>query len=378
MSANIKNKNVWVFIETEYGKEKKVGFELLKPGREIADAVKQELVAIVLGKDVKNVAAKAIAYGADKVILVDDPVFERYSTDAVTDTLMDLIHKYNPDTILIGATINGRDFGPRVACRLKTGLTADCTSISYNEETGNVKWTRPAFGGNLMADIECPNTRPQMGTVRPGVYKLPLFDEDKKGEIIEEECKVSQSGIRTKIIETIRKMFTEAFTAKGYISYTDLFFEENEVWAIAGNDTNYSSVFLDRILKEAVKKGYRAECCYRPLSPKKLQHLYLPEKKLIIVTAETPIHVKYDKVFDINGIMDVDGIRTHISEIERNLHLYGMLINNALDKLSETKKLHDILEVIYSNSMDFDAAEEVMEKYLGSHSLQDKMAGIIS
>lgn len=76
--------------------------------------------------------------------------------------------------------------------------------------------------------------------------------------------------------------------------------------------------------------------------------------------------------------MDVDGIRTHISEIERNLHLYGMLINNALDKLSETKKLHDILEVIYSNSMDFDAAEEVMEKYLGSHSLQDKMAGIIS
>jgi electron transfer flavoprotein alpha subunit len=206
MSANIKNKNVWVFIETEYGKEKKVGFELLKPGREIADAVKQELVAIVLGKDVKNVAAKAIAYGADKVILVDDPIFERYSTDAVTDTLMDLIHKYNPDTILIGATINGRDFGPRVACRLKTGLTADCTSISYNEETGNVKWTRPAFGGNLMADIECPNTRPQMGTVRPGVYKLPLFDEDKKGEIIEEECKVNQSGIRTKIIETIREV----------------------------------------------------------------------------------------------------------------------------------------------------------------------------
>ena len=90
-----------------------------------------------------------------------------------------------------------------------------------------------------------------------------------------------------------------------------------------------------------------------PLSPKKLQHLYLPEKKLIIVTAETPIHVKYDKVFDINGIMDVDGIRTHISEIERNLHLYGMLINNALDKLSETKKLHDILEVIYSNSVSY-------------------------
>ncbi|MDI9495919.1 MAG: hypothetical protein QM227_06595 [Bacillota bacterium] len=209
------------------------------------------------------------------------------------------------------------------------------------------------------------------------IYDL-YVDSDKFNQMCEKALSMLFTYSKGTKEGSVRKMFTEAFTAKGYISYTDLFFEENEVWAIAGNDTNYSSVFLDRILKEAVKKGYRAECCYRPLSPKKLQHLYLPEKKLIIVTAETPIHVKYDKVFDINGIMDVDGIRTHISEIERNLHLYGMLINNALDKLSETKKLHDILEVIYSNSMDFDAAEEVMEKYLGSHSLQDKMAGIIS
>ena len=206
MSTNKEHKNVWVFVETEYGKEKKVGIELLTPGREIADAVNQELIAVVFGKDVKHVAENAIAHGADKVILVDNPLFERYSTDAVTDTLMDLIDKYKPETILIGATINGRDFGPRVACRLNTGLTADCTSISYNEETNNVKWTRPAFGGNLMADIECPKTRPQMGTVRPGVYKKPLIKEDNKGEIIEENYNIHESNLRTKIVETIKEI----------------------------------------------------------------------------------------------------------------------------------------------------------------------------
>jgi electron transfer flavoprotein alpha subunit len=206
MSANLEHKNVWVFIETEYGKEKKVGFELLTPGRKIADTLNQELVAVMFGKDIKNIAKEAISYGADKVILVEDPIFERYSTDAVTNTFMNLVDKYKPNTIFIGATINGRDFGPRVACRLGTGLTADCTEISYDSETNNVKWTRPAFGGNLMADIECPNIRPQMGTVRPGVYKKPLKQENNKGEIIEEKFDIPEDAIRTKIVETIKEI----------------------------------------------------------------------------------------------------------------------------------------------------------------------------
>ena len=206
MSANLEHKNVWVFIETEYGKEKKVGFELLTPGRKIADTLNQELVAVMFGKDIKNIAKEAISYGADKVILVEDPIFERYSTDAVTNTFMNLVDKYKPNTIFIGATINGRDFGPRVACRLGTGLTADCTEISYDSETNNVKWTRPAFGGNLMADIECPNIRPQMGTVRPGVYKKPLKQENNKGEIIEEKFDIPENTIRTKIVETIKEI----------------------------------------------------------------------------------------------------------------------------------------------------------------------------
>ena len=206
MKSNIEYKNVWVFVETEYGKEKKVGFELLSPGREIADKLNQELVAVILGNNIKEIAEEAIEYGADKVILVDNPIFERYSTDAVTYAFAKLVEKYHPETILIGATINGRDFGPRVACKLKTGLTADCTEISYNEETNNVKWTRPAFGGNLMADIECPNTRPQMGTIRQGVYKKPPKSKNNKGKIIEENINIPENILRTKIVETIKEV----------------------------------------------------------------------------------------------------------------------------------------------------------------------------
>ena len=160
----------------------------------------------------------------------------------------------------------------------------------------------------------------------------------------------------------VRKLFTESFTSNGYISYTEKFFEENEVWAVVGNDTNYSSVFLDRILNEAIKKGYSVECYYRPLSPKKLQHIYLPEKKLILVTAENHMNENYKKVFDIHGIMDSESIKTRVSEIEKNLHLYDLLIRNALDKLSETKKLHDLLEVFYADSMDFERVNECFEK----------------
>ncbi len=164
---------------------------------------------------------------------------------------------------------------------------------------------------------------------------------------------------------SVRKLFTESFTANGYISHTDLFFEDNEVWAVTGNDTNYSSLFLDKILNEAIKNGYEAECYYRPLSPKKLQHIYLPEKNLIIVTAESHMSEKYDEVFDIYSIMDSDSIKTQVSEIEKNLHLYDLLIKNALDKLSDTKKLHDLLEIFYANCMDFDGVNECLEKVTG-------------
>lgn len=158
-----------------------------------------------------------------------------------------------------------------------------------------------------------------------------------------------------------RKLFTESYTANGYISHTELFFEENEVWAVVGKDTNYSSIFLDRILAEAGKRGLDAEGYYNPLHPKKLQHIYLPEKKLIIITADHHMNEKYNEVFDIHTIM-TENIKMRISEIEKNLHLYDMLIKNALEKLSETKKMHDLLEAFYVDSMDFDGVNECFKK----------------
>lgn len=188
-------KNIWVYIETEEGKEKAVGYELLAPGRELADKRGSKLVALVIGNQVEEAAKKAIAYGADEAILLDDPQYNIYNTDMFGDAMTAMIEKYKPEGILIGATNNGRDLGPCVSCRIRTGLTADCTSIDLDEESGNIAWTRPAFGGNLMAVILCPNTRPQMGTVRPGVFKKPVYDAARTGEIIREQAEIPANRI---------------------------------------------------------------------------------------------------------------------------------------------------------------------------------------
>ena len=167
-----KTKDLWVFIETnEDGTAKNVGLELLTPGKRMADKQGGALVAVVIGEHVDAAVGAANAHGADRIIVVDGPEYAHYSTDAYTIALCTLVEKYGPTSMLIGATNNGRDLGPRVSCRLKTGLTADCTALDIDEESGNVAWTRPAFGGNLMATILCPDHRPQIGTVRPGVFK---------------------------------------------------------------------------------------------------------------------------------------------------------------------------------------------------------------
>ena len=123
--------------------------------------------------------------------------------------MAELAKKYKPSALLIGATNNGRDLGPRLACRLKTGLTADCTGIDIDEASGNVAWTRPAFGGNLMATILCPEHRPQIGTVRPGVFKKPEKDAARTGEIIREDIRVPEDEVHTRLVEVIRETVGE-------------------------------------------------------------------------------------------------------------------------------------------------------------------------
>lgn len=196
--------NVWVYIEQSQGKIKNVSHELLGEGRKLADGLGQKLAAVIIGNDIASLSQEVIASGADLVYVVDGAEFASYTTDGYTGAMTELIETYKPSVVLLGATNDGRDLGPRVACRIGTGLTADCTHLGIDEATGLVAWTRPAFGGNIMATILCPDHRPQMGTVRPKVFKRPEQDFNRIGEVIYVVSKVKAEDIRTKLIDVVR------------------------------------------------------------------------------------------------------------------------------------------------------------------------------
>ncbi len=195
---------VWVYLEQFEGELLGVGLELLNPARKMADELKQELAAVIIGNNVEALAAQAFAYGADKAYVVDGPEYAHYTTDAYALAFVHLIKKYKPNALLLGATSDGRDLGPRVAGRMGTGLCADCTNLGIDKETHLVAWTRPAFGGNIMATIFCPDRRPQMGTVRPKVFKLPEADFSRSGTVIRENPPVTPDAIRTRFVDFLR------------------------------------------------------------------------------------------------------------------------------------------------------------------------------
>ena len=210
-----KTKDLWVFVETkEDGSPRNVGLELLNPGKELSKKQGGKLTAIIIGQNTQKAVDEAEKYGAEQIIVVDGPEYKYYNTDAYVNAMEYLIKKYGPTTLLIGATNYGRDLGPRLSCRLKSGLTADCTSLAVNEETGIMEWTRPAFGGNLMATIICPDGRPQIGTVRPGVFKKNVCP-DNKADVIIDEYHVDESEIRTKLIEIIEEAAEELVDLEG-------------------------------------------------------------------------------------------------------------------------------------------------------------------
>ncbi|EOU2019938.1 electron transfer flavoprotein subunit alpha/FixB family protein [Clostridium perfringens] len=195
---------VWVFAEQREGQLQKVSLELLGEGRKIADKLGSKLTALLIGNKVQNLVEDLSRHGADEVLVVDAPELEHYTTDRYTKAICELANAKKPNIIFIGATFIGRDLGPRVAARLETGLTADCTSLDVDVESGDLLATRPAFGGNLMATIVCPDHRPQMATVRPGVFeKLPLGENDATVENV--EIKFNSNDIRTKIVEIIKE-----------------------------------------------------------------------------------------------------------------------------------------------------------------------------
>jgi len=199
-------RGVWVFIEQYQGRIKPVSLELLSKAKELAQRLNQELAAVLVGDDVSHLIKELTSYEIHKIYLVENEVLKRYTTDAYTYTLISLVSQYKPNILLIGATNTGRDLAPRVAARLRVGLTADCTDLDITEE-GYLLQTRPAFGGNIMAQILCKYTRPQMATVRPNVFKKSVpCSNSQSPEIIKIEAKLNPLSIRTKIIEVVKEV----------------------------------------------------------------------------------------------------------------------------------------------------------------------------
>ena len=205
-------KDVWVFCEQREGKLMPTDFELISKGRDLANELGVNLCGLLLGGEGIESAAKELGgYGADKVIVCESPLLATYTTDGYAKVVCDVIEDLKPEAFLIGATNIGRDLGPRCAARLHTGLCADCThldvdSMKWDMEDRNLKMTRPAFGGHLMATIICPRFRPCMATVRPGVMKKNAFDEAKANavEIVKPNFSLTKEDIHTDVTEVVK------------------------------------------------------------------------------------------------------------------------------------------------------------------------------
>jgi electron transfer flavoprotein alpha subunit len=198
-------KGVWVFAEQHKGGISSVSFELLGEGRKLADKRNAKLSAVFIGHGIKDKAEELIAHGADVVYLADDPALKEFNDDSYSAVLTTLATLHKPEIILAGATAIGRSFFPKVAAKLYTGLTADCTALDIDTATGNLHQTRPAFGGNIMATIVTPHHRPQMATVRHKVMKKAGRDASRKGDVV--EVKFTTAGdVRTKVLKTVEEV----------------------------------------------------------------------------------------------------------------------------------------------------------------------------
>ena len=202
-------KNIWVFCEQRDGEIQNVALELLGVARELAEKTGEKVNAVLLGHNVTDKAQSLIAYGADGVYVVDDANLEKFVTEPYAQAVTHIARKYEPNVILFGATSIGRDLAPRLSARLKTGLTADCTKLEMDED-GNLFMTRPAFGGNLFATIICPDHRPQMSTVRPGVMKKLDADESRVGEVVVEAIEWNTSKFAVTVLEEVKSEKGEA------------------------------------------------------------------------------------------------------------------------------------------------------------------------
>lgn len=198
-------KGVMVFVEQRVGEIQKVSLELLGKGKELADSLNTDLTAVVVGHGMDALAQELVYFGADTVVKVDDEKLHHYMCEPYTKALVAVINEKKPEIVLMGATAIGRDLAPRVSARVHTGLTADCTSLDIDPETQGLLMTRPAFGGNIMATIICPDYRPQMSTVRPGVMKKPHRNEALNGKVETFDAGLSAADMNVTILEAVKE-----------------------------------------------------------------------------------------------------------------------------------------------------------------------------
>jgi electron transfer flavoprotein alpha subunit len=194
---------VWVYCEFRAGKLASVALELLGIGRKLADARGVKLSAVLIGSGTETSAEKLIAHGADIVYRADDEALTYFTDETYGAVLTKLIQEHKPEVVLAGATAIGRSFIPGVANTLGAGLTADCTQLEIRETDGALLQTRPAFGGNIMATIECPNSRPQMSTVRPNVMKELEFDDSRSGDLVDVTLDPSMLKSKVRVLESV-------------------------------------------------------------------------------------------------------------------------------------------------------------------------------
>ena len=193
--------DLWVVTELENGEPVGVTYELIGVASDLAAKAGEKCCAVLVAAEAGDVPQKLIAAGADKVYVIADAKFADYNTDLYTDAICQLIDAYKPSALLIGATADGRDLAPRIAARKMTGLCADCTELDIDVDNQVVEWTRPALGGNILATILCKETRPQMGTVRPKVFKAKPMDATRTGEVINFTCE----NLVTSPVELLKK-----------------------------------------------------------------------------------------------------------------------------------------------------------------------------
>ena len=197
------SKNVYVIAEQRDGKIMKVSYELVGKARELADALGQEVVAVLMGSGIKAVAGDLAKAGADKVLVIDNPILAEYVTEPYAKAVAAVIKANDPEIVLFGASSIGRDLAPRVSARIHTGLTADCTKLEIDADTKLLNMTRPAFGGNIMATIICADFRPQMATVRPGVMQA-LEACDKVGTVEDFNVEFTDADMNVEICEVVK------------------------------------------------------------------------------------------------------------------------------------------------------------------------------